>query len=91
MFTTARGAVVINLTTAQWAELRRLAAGPQNTYGSARTCVQNNLVRVGLAQFFDIDDEPVGRATVIDLCKITAAGRVALADADALRPPRTKK
>lgn len=71
------------LTKAQLAELRRLYKEPQNTYGSARARVQNNLVLAGLAQF-SLDGalypprnvvSPLGFMVVADQCVITAAGR----------------
>lgn len=71
------------LTKAQLDELRRLYRESQNTYGSARARVQNNLVLAGLAQF-SLDGvlypprsacSPFGYNLVADQCVITAAGR----------------
>lgn len=71
------------LTKAQLDELRRLYKEPQNTYGSARARVQNNLVLAGLAQF-SLDGvvyaprtacSMFGHKVIADQCVITAAGR----------------
>ncbi len=64
----------VKLTKPQWAELRRLYhEGPQNTYGSARAHVQNNLVALGLA-FYNVEGV-VELVPLSDLCTITEAGK----------------
>lgn len=57
------------LTKPQQDELARLAREPQPTYGSARTRVQNTLVRMGLARY----------AADGDRCVITPEGTAAAA------------
>lgn len=69
----------MKLTKPQREELHRLAFyGPQNTFGSSRTRVQNTLCRKGLAEYFNRDGRPcleyLGN-TYGDQCRITPAGR----------------
>ena len=58
------------LTDPQLSELKALSRCPQNTFGSARTRVQNTLVRLEFAAY------------VSDKCEITESGRhrIALAN-----------
>lgn len=81
--------VAVKLTKPQIAELRRMAVRPQYSHGSSTARIQNNLVRMGLAQFIDDAGTPIPRAvTIIDIlcppphdkCAITEAGRSLLKD-----------
>lgn len=56
-----------SLTKAQRRELRLLAHTPQLSFGRHRARVQNNLVRLGLAQLVEVDG--------VTMCRITALGR----------------
>jgi hypothetical protein len=58
----------MRLTKPQLAELRLLSKGPQCTYGSPRTRVQNNLCNMGLARYV------VSINRTQDLCEITPDG-----------------
>jgi hypothetical protein len=58
------------LTKPQRDELAALAKNPQQTFGKARTAVQNRLVGMGLAVF-------TSQGTT-ELCEITPAGRTAV-------------
>jgi hypothetical protein len=55
-----------SLTNAQRRELRLLAHTPQLSFGRHRARVQNNLVRLGLAQLVEVDG--------LTTCRITALG-----------------
>lgn len=59
------------VTPPQLTELQRLAKEPQLTYGSARSRIQNTLVYRGWATY-DLGGQ-------FCLCRITEAGKVALA------------
>lgn len=70
------------LTPGQLRELKKLGDGPQMTYGSGRTRIQNNLVWMGLADYVDDDGKPVtrgvffsDRSALAAHCVITDAGR----------------
>lgn len=65
------------LTKAQLDELKRLAHGPQPSYGKGRVRVQNNLRRYGLAAI----QHDGGRF----VCWITKAGREYLAHREGAR------
>jgi hypothetical protein len=62
----------VKLTKAQLDELKRLANGPQHSYGKGRVRVHNNLRRHGLAMIGHSDGF---------MCWITQAGRDFLAKA----------
>lgn len=61
----------VKLTKAQLAELKRLATGPQPSYGKGRVRVHNNLRRHGFARI-DHSDSFV--------CTITQEGRAFLTE-----------
>lgn len=78
--------IAAKLTKTQWDELKRLGKERQNTYGSARARVQNNLVVAGFAQQVDEDGTvhpfinwTTLRKNYTEFCEITPAGREKLA------------
>jgi len=85
-------AVTPELTEPQAAELRRLLEGRQNTYGKARSRVQNGLARLGLARFTDERGRPDPHGVY---CEVTDGGRGAHAEhlrraADRPKAPRAR-
>ena len=77
----------MKLTKPQLDELKLLAQKPQTVYGSSRARVQNNLRALGLAEYL-MDDGTVWKPKTAwevvfgrcySLCRITEAGRAALA------------
>ncbi len=78
------------ISKAQLDELKRLARGPQNTYGSARTRVQNNLFLMRYA-IFKADGKPCDEGWNADACEITEDGRAALKAHDELKDRARQK
>jgi|GEM_PF-6550740 len=74
------------LTTAQAKELKLLAVGPQNTFGTHRARRQNSLVLAHHARFLGPDGREMsifndfGMKNLTEMCEITEAGRRALAE-----------
>lgn len=69
----------MKLTKSQHEELQlQMTKGPQPTFGTHRTRVQNRLVQLGLSEFLDWEGHSVRCSVVARSCSITPAGREAL-------------
>lgn len=68
----------MKLTEPQVRELRRLADGPQHTFGRHRARVQRGLYRLCLARFVNDDGKEATNIALAPTCEITETGRAFL-------------